>query len=597
MTQTIQRKLNDSAFARWTAVILISLMMFFAYMFVDMMSPLQSLIEGQRGWSPDVFGAYGSSEYLLNVFGFLIIAGIILDKMGIRFTGTLSASLMVIGAVIKFYAVSDWFVGSELDATLTSWQFMDLPGTALLACLGFLIFGCGCEMAGITVSRAIAKWFKGKEMAMAMGLEMAIARIGVFAIFTMSPAVANSEMFAFIPTSVVKPVFLCTVLLIVGLICFLVFNIMDKKFDKQLAAAGEAEEATNEEEFKIGDVKVILSSKIFWLVALLCVLYYSAIFPFQKYAVNKFENNLHLTAEEAASIFRWFPIGAALITPFLGGFLDKRGKGATMLILGAILMISCHLVFALVLPKFPNLVLAYAAIVVLGVSFSLVPAALWPSVPKLMPERYLGSAYSLIFWVQNVGLCLVPYIIGIVLNSTNPGVSDAFQNKNEIASLQAKVEYIDNIKAHEANIALYNELQAAEAVVAETEVAEVTEVTEVAENTEATEATEGVEQEVVPTLPEGFDIAKGEAELKKLNAEKAAQGISKDFNYEIAVAQLEALKTEKAEKNYPENPRYDYTATMLLFVSFGVLALLFGFWLKIEDKRKGYGLELPNIKE
>ena len=591
MTQTIQRKLNDSAFARWTAVILISLMMFFAYMFVDMMSPLQSLIEGQRGWSPDVFGAYGSSEYLLNVFGFLIIAGIILDKMGIRFTGTLSASLMVIGAVIKFYAVSDWFVGSELDATLTSWQFMDLPGTALLACLGFMIFGCGCEMAGITVSRAIAKWFKGKEMAMAMGLEMAIARIGVFAIFTMSPAVANSEMFAFIPTSVVKPVFLCTVLLIVGLICFLVFNIMDKKFDKQLAAAGEAEEATNEEEFKIGDVKVILSSKIFWLVALLCVLYYSAIFPFQKYAVNMFENNLHLTAEEAASIFRWFPIGAALITPFLGGFLDKRGKGATMLILGAILMISCHLVFALVLPKFPNLVLAYAAIVVLGVSFSLVPAALWPSVPKLMPERYLGSAYSLIFWVQNVGLCLVPYIIGIVLNSTNPGVSDAFQNKNEIASLQAKVEYIDNIKAHEANIALYNELQAAEAVVAETEVAEV------AENTEATEATEVVEQEVVPTLPEGFDIAKCEAELKKLNAEKAAQGISKDFNYEIAVAELEALKTEKAEKNYPENPRYDYTATMLLFVSFGVLALLFGFWLKIEDKRKGYGLELPNIKE
>ena len=594
MTQTIQRKLNDSAFARWTAVILISLMMFFAYMFVDMMSPLQSLIEGQRGWSPDVFGAYGSSEYLLNVFGFLIIAGIILDKMGIRFTGTLSASLMVIGAVIKFYAVSDWFVGSELDATLTSWQFMDLPGTALLACLGFMIFGCGCEMAGITVSRAIAKWFKGKEMAMAMGLEMAIARIGVFAIFTMSPAVANSEMFAFIPTSVVKPVFLCTVLLIVGLICFLVFNIMDKKFDKQLAAAGEAEEATNDEEFKIGDVKVILSSKIFWLVALLCVLYYSAIFPFQKYAVNMFENNLHLTAEEAASIFRWFPIGAALITPFLGGFLDKRGKGATMLILGAILMISCHLVFALVLPKFPNLVLAYAAIVVLGVSFSLVPAALWPSVPKLMPERYLGSAYSLIFWVQNVGLCLVPYIIGIVLNSTNPGVSDAFQNKNEIASLQAKVEYIDNIKAHEANIALYNELQAAEAVVAETEVAEVA---EVAENTEATEATEVVEQEVVPTLPEGFDIAKCEAELKKLNAEKAAQGISKDFNYEIAAAELEALKTEKAEKNYPENPRYDYTATMLLFVSFGVLALLFGFWLKIEDKRKGYGLELPNIKE
>ena len=585
MTQTIQRKLNDSAFARWAAVILISLMMFFAYMFVDMMSPLQSLIEGQRGWSPDVFGAYGSSEYLLNVFGFLIIAGIILDKMGIRFTGTLSASLMVIGAAIKFYAVSDWFVGSELDATLTSWQFMDLPGTALLACLGFMIFGCGCEMAGITVSRAIAKWFKGKEMAMAMGLEMAIARIGVFAIFTLSPAVANSEMFAFIPTSVVKPVFLCTVLLVVGLLCFLVFNVMDKKFDNQLRAAGEADDAAGEEEFKIGDVKVILSSKIFWLVAMLCVLYYSAIFPFQKYAVNMFENNLNLTAEEASSIFRWFPIGAALITPFLGGFLDKRGKGATMLILGAILMISCHLVFALVLPKHPNLLLAYAAIVVLGVSFSLVPAALWPSVPKLMPERYLGSAYSLIFWVQNVGLCLVPYIIGVVLNSTNPGVSDAFQNKNEIETLEKKVDYVADIKTHEAEIALYYELEAAK-----------TEAPVLDVNVEET-AAEEVEAPAINTLPEGFDIAKWESELKKLNDEKAAQGISKDFNYEIAVAQLEALKVEKAEKGYVDNPRYDYTATMLLFVSFGVLALLFGFWLKIEDKRKGYGLELPNIKK
>ena len=603
MTQTIQRKLNDSAFARWAAVILISLMMFFAYMFVDMMSPLQSLIEGQRGWSPDVFGAYGSSEYLLNVFGFLIIAGIILDKMGIRFTGTLSASLMVIGAAIKFYAVSDWFVGSELDATLTSWQFMNLPGSALLACLGFMIFGCGCEMAGITVSRAIAKWFKGKEMAMAMGLEMAIARIGVFAIFTLSPAVANSEMFAFIPTSVVKPVFLCTALLIVGLLCFLVFNVMDKKLDNQLRAAGEADDAAGEEEFKIGDVKVILSSKIFWLVAMLCVLYYSAIFPFQKYAVNMFENNLNLTAEEASSIFRWFPIGAALITPFLGGFLDKRGKGATMLILGAILMISCHLVFALVLPKHPNLLLAYAAIVVLGVSFSLVPAALWPSVPKLMPERYLGSAYSLIFWVQNVGLCLVPYIIGVVLNSTNPGVSDAFQNKNEIETLEKKVDYVADIKTHEAEIALYYELEAAkakapvlEANVEET-VAETTETTEATEVAEVAEVAEEVEVPAINTLPEDFDIAKWESELKKLNDEKAAQGISKDFNYEIAVAQLEALKVEKAEKGYVDNPRYDYTATMLLFVSFGVLALLFGFWLKIEDKRKGYGLELPNIKE
>lgn len=584
MTQTIQRKLNDSAFVRWTALVLIALMMFFAYMFVDMMSPLQSLIEGQRGWSPEIFGTYGSSEYILNVFGFLIVAGIILDKMGIRFTGTLSASLMVIGATIKFYGISDWFVGSELDVAMTSWNIMGLPGSALMACLGFMIFGCGCEMAGITVSRAIAKWFKGKEMAMAMGLEMAIARIGVFAIFTMSPAVAYSDMFSFLPTQVVKPVFLCTVLLIIGLLCFLVFNVMDKKFDKQLAAAGENEEASSEEEFKISDVKIILSSKIFWLVAMLCVLYYSAIFPFQRYATNMFENNLGISAIEAANIFRWFPIGAAIITPFLGGFLDKRGKGASMLILGALLMIVCHLIFALVLPKFPNLLLAYSAIVVLGVSFSLVPAALWPSVPKLMPERYLGSAYSLIFWVQNVGLCLVPMLIGYVLNTTNPGVSDAFENKSQIAILEEKVGYIDQMNKLEADILLYDELSAAVAPEAEA-TAEV--------ETEA----EVLEAEAKPTLPEDFDIEKAKGQLNKMRNDMASKGISKDFDYEKSTKQLEELKAQKAENNYPDNPKYDYTITMLLFVSFGVLALFFGLWLKREDKKKGYGLELPNIKE
>jgi hypothetical protein len=283
-----------------------------------------------------------------------------------------------------------------------------------------------------------------------------------------------------------------------------------------------------------------------------------------------FENNLGISATEAANIFRWFPIGAALITPFLGGFLDKKGKGASMLILGAILMITCHLIFALVLPKYPNLLLAYSAIVVLGVSFSLVPAALWPSVPKLMPERYLGSAYSLIFWVQNVGLCLVPLLIGIVLDSTNPGISDAFKNKSQTETLQAKVDYIDQINALEADIKGYEEY-VAELNAAEQEITE--------ENQYAS-----------------FDVAAAETELQTLIDGKAAKGISDNFDYDQAMAELDALRAEKIEKNLTDTPKYNYTTTMLIFVSFGVLALFFGFWLKIEDKKKGYGLELPNIK-
>ena len=413
MAETLKRFLNDSIVARWAALILIALMMFFAYMFVDVMSPLKSLVETSRGWDSSAFGTYAAAEYILNVCGFLIIAGIILDKMGVRFTGTLSASLMVIGAVVKYIGISDWFQTTAFCGWLDSW-WVAMPGSAKMAALGFMVFGCGCEMAGTTVSKAIAKWFKGKEMALAMGLEMAIARLGVFAVMWLSPAV--SEMF---DNSVVAPVAFCTCLLLVGLINFIVFSVMDTKLDRQLVAAGEAtEEKSPEDEFHIKDLGKIFSSKMFWLVALLCVLYYSAIFPFQRYAPNFLEVTLGVDSATAAQLFSCFPILAMCLTPLLGIFLDHKGKGASMLMIGAVIMIVCHLSFAFLLPVFPYKWFAVLLIVILGVSFSLVPAALWPSVPKIIDEKILGSAYCLIFWVQNIGLCLVPLLIGVVLNTT-----------------------------------------------------------------------------------------------------------------------------------------------------------------------------------
>ncbi len=406
--------LNDSGVVRWTALILVALMMFFAYMFVDVMSPLKSLVETNLHWDSTVFGTYAASEYFLNVFCFfLIFAGIILDKMGIRFTGILSASLMVIGATIKFVAISDWFQTTSFAAWLDSW-WVALPGTAKLACLGFMIFGCGCEMAGTTVSKSIAKWFEGKEMALAMGIEMAIARLGVFAVMWTSPIIS-----AKFDNSVVAPVAFCTVLLLIGLICYTVFSLMDKKLDKQMISQGlKKEEAASEEEFQIKDLGKILSSKMFWLVALLCVLYYSAIFPFQRYAPNFLEITLNIEANAASQLFSFFPILAMLLTPFLGAFIDYKGKGASMLMLGAIIMICCHLSFAFLLPMFPYKWFATTLILILGVSFSLVPAALWPSVPKIIDSKILGSAYCLIFWIQNIGLFLTPIVIGKALDST-----------------------------------------------------------------------------------------------------------------------------------------------------------------------------------
>ena len=455
MTQTVTQKMNDKWYLRWGALILIASMMFFAYMFVDVMSPLKSLIESERGWSSSTFGTYAASEYFLNVFVFfLIFAGIILDKMGIRFTGLLSASLMVLGACIKYVGITDWFQTTEFCAWLGSW-WTSFPASAKVASLGFMIFGCGCEMAGTTVSKAIAKWFEGKEMALAMGMEMAIARLGVFAVMWLAPMVSG-----WFDQSVVAPVAFCTVLLIIGLLNYAIFVLMDQKFDKQLVASGEKKEEASEEEFQIKDLGKIFSSKMFWLVALLCVLYYSAIFPFQRYAPNFLEVTLGIDAESAARLFSCFPVLAMCLTPFLGALLDFKGKGATMLMVGAVIMIACHLSFAFLLPAFPSKGLALLLVVTLGVSFSLVPAALWPSVPKIIDSKILGSAYCVIFWIQNIGLCLVPLLIGTVLDATGT-----------------------------------------------------------------------------------------------------------------------------------------YVAPMVIFSSFGVLAFIMSFYLKIEDKKKGYGLELPNIKK
>lgn len=411
--KSARRLLKDSAAARWTALVLLALMMFFAYMFVDVLSPLKSMLATQMGWDSATFGIYGSSEFFLNVFVlFLIIAGIILDKMGIRFTVVLSGAMMVVGALIKYYALSDTFASSSLAHWLNSW-WVTLPASAKLASLGFMIFGSGCEMAGITVSKAIVKWFTGKEMALAMGVEMAIARLGVALVMVTSPRLAKH----FTDMGVRAPVLLVLALLCVGFICFIAYTFLDRKLDKQTGETG----VEPDDPFRFRDLGKLVTNRPFLIIALLCVLYYSAIFPFQKYAVNMFECNLGMSSTEAGDIFFWFPIGAAIITPFLGNFLDNKGKGASMLMLGAVLMFVCHLVFATV---HLNLPIALAAIVLLGISFSLVPVSLWPSVPKLVPNAYLGTAYALIFWIQNIGLMSFPIVIGKVLDSTNaPGTS------------------------------------------------------------------------------------------------------------------------------------------------------------------------------
>jgi len=480
---------------RWIALLLLALAMFCSYIFMDILSPIKDLMQTERSWDSLAFGTMQGAETFLNVFVFfLIFAGIILDKMGVRFTAVLSGAVMLVGGIIEYYAISESFYGSSAERWFTenlnyipifdelgvSPFYRGMPASAKLAAVGFMIFGCGTEMAGITVSRGIVKWFKGRETALAMGSEMALARLGVATCMIFSPYFARLGGHIDVSRSVAFGV----VLLCIALIMFVVYFFMDKKLDAQ---TGEAEE--KDDPFKVSDIGKILSSLGFWLVALLCVLYYSAIFPFQKYAVNMLQCNLTLTEPAVGSfwagdsvtiiqyiimlvvavcsfasnfmkdkgakfglmgiavvalvvycymgymrgtaetIFAVFPLLAVAITPILGSYVDNKGKAASMLMIGSLLLIICHLTFAFILPMFKGnavggVVVAYVTILVLGASFSLVPAALWPSVPKLVDEKIIGSAYALIFWIQNIGLWLFPLLIGKVLENTNPGVDD-----------------------------------------------------------------------------------------------------------------------------------------------------------------------------
>ena len=462
MKEQIQKKLNDSKALRWSVLALVAFTMLCGYFLTDVMSPLKPMLEKELLWDSLDYGIFTSAYGWFNVFAFmLIIGGIVLDKMGVRFTGMGACLLMVLGCGLKYYAISTTFPeGSTL---------LGMKTQVGMAALGYAIFGVGVEIAGITVSKIIVKWFKGKEMALAMGMEMATARLGTMLALAVTVPIATffgiTDSEGVFHPNIPAPLLLCLIMLCIGTVAFFIYTFYDKKLDASL----EEEGAEPEEPFRMKDIWLIVTNKGFWLIALLCVLFYSAVFPFLKYATDLMVQKYNVDPELAGTIPSLLPLGTLFLTPFFGTVYDRIGKGATLMIIGSVLLIFVHTMFAL--PILNVWWFATIIMIILGIGFSLVPSAMWPSVPKIIPEKQLGTAYALIFWVQNWGLMGVPALIGYVLNEYCKGpVKDGMQT-------------------------------------------------------------------------------------------------------------------------------YDYTLPMWIFAGFGVAALFFALWLKAENRKKGYGLEEPNIKK
>ena len=399
--EQIKKRLSDSATARWTALLIVSFTMMCGYFITDVMAPLEDLLtktpaEGGLGWTSDEYGFFSGAYGYINVFLLMLFfGGIILDKCGVRFTGTMSASLMVAGTLLKWYALDTNFGGAEI---------FGYPMQVALAALGFAIFGMGAEITGITITKIIAKWFTGHELALAMGLQVAMARIGTAVALACSLPIANAM------GEVSAPVLLGAAMLCIGLVSYLVYCVMDRKLD---ASSDAAADAAGEEEFRFSDLKYIFTNKGFWLIAILCVLFYSGVFPFLKFATKLMIYKYNVDPELAGLIPAMLPFGTILLTPFFGSLYDRMGKGATLMIIGSVMLTLVHVLFAL--PILNEWWFAIGVMIILGISFSLVPSAMWPAVPKIIPLKQLGSAYAIIFYIQNIGLSMVPVLIGSVI--------------------------------------------------------------------------------------------------------------------------------------------------------------------------------------
>jgi predicted MFS family arabinose efflux permease len=557
--EQIINTLRDSKKARWTALIIVSLSMFGAYFFNYALSPVKPMLESILGWNSSDFGIYTSSYTWFNVFLFMLIfSGIILDKMGVRFTGLAATSMMAIGTGLNYWALRHAFPEGAM--------IFGIKTQVIISAIGFGIFGVGTEAGGITVSKAVVKWFKGREMALAMGMQMSIARLGTALALGIALPMAKTYSYS-------SPVLLSFVLMLIALSAFIVYSFMDKKLDASIAQSINGN--NKEDAFELKDILFIIRNKGFWYIAILCVLFYSAVFPFLFYATDLMINKYHVNPNLAGSIPALLPFGTIFLTPLFGTVYDKKGKGATIMIIGSLILIMVHGILAI--PFLNAWWLAAAVVIILGIGFSLVPAAMWPSVPKIIPEKQLGTAYAVIFWIQNIGLWIIPLLLGIILNSTNPDVTP-----NKIAVKEAVSSAYKQVLSDKTfNLT----------------VKEISQLAEKASSRTIDSLVQNTTYEAVPIS--SIDMGSLKSSISASTA-TALSGVNPVENKTKYYNDIE-IKTSAAIYPIIErtklNLRYNYFFDLLMFTSLSILSLIFAFLLKAEDKKKGYGLELPNIKK
>ncbi|MFO8087988.1 MAG: MFS transporter [Bacteroidales bacterium] len=638
--EKIKKSLRDYPFMRWIVLFLASAVMFMNYYFYDALSPLKDLMTINLGFSSSEYGAFMSAYSVPNVFlAMAVIGGIILDKLGIRITGFTFIFLMAVGSGITAYGASESYLSGGIGYNFMN-SFLTQYSPALkMMYLGFFIFGLGAETSIVALTKVVVKWFKGKELALALGLNLAIGRLGTALVLILSPKLIFPEW--------TNAIWFGVMLLWIGLIIFIIYIFLDLKLDRQEKISTD----DPEDEFKWSDLRFLVTNRSFIFITLLCVTFYSAVFPFVKFAPDMLMNKFNLQREIAGNVSSYLMFGTILLTPLFGWIADNKGRSATLMYLGSALLIIAHLLFAktLVEPRIP--------IFILGVAFSLVPAAMWPAVTKIVGENKLGTAYGFMFSVQNIGLWAMPILIGSVLDSSNPGYIqqlkpsefEAMQTsgfaysgtvlnskQEQMANSDLKITVVahqDSMKGEvvwrekhsvktdqqgdfdinigEGDILLTVDLRQLVDTVdykAQLLIYEKKDTLEVYQGDFAFNEEDFIFHDQLSNYADEYSDkhVKGKLAVATADGEKVLEKgikfhIDENGEFEVPLMQGEYLSANKKYFGFNSKQYYievikplDYTNPMLIFAALGILGLLFAFFLKRDDKTSGYGLELPN---
>lgn len=397
-------------YIRWGFLLLVGLVIASNYYAYDAMSSIKEVMQTELNISSTDYGIIVSFYSFPNTFLLMaVFGGIFLDRFGIRKTGFLFVLFCALGVGLTAYGASGYFRSGGIGYYVFKSFLPGYSPELKMMILGRLLFGLGAETSIVVINKILVKWFKGKELAFAFAVNLAIARLGTAAALIFSPILIETN------TGWTLALWVGALLMGLGFLVFLIYMFYDKKYTPKETKGSLLD---TDERFNFSDIVGLLKNKAFIYISLLCLTFYSAVFPFQAFCPDFLHNKFNLSLKMSGMLSSLIIWGTIVFTPVFGKFVDKRGKRASLMFYGSAMLFIAHLTLSL------TYITPYVAMFIIGIGFSLVPAAMWPAVARIVEEKRLGTAYGIMTSIQNLGLFAFPIIAGKITDVVNSSITN-----------------------------------------------------------------------------------------------------------------------------------------------------------------------------